>query len=126
MTAPSPSDASPPTQRGTSNPAPHAGGRERRSPEAAAPRPLRIQTSPATFSGAPCAGRWELHDPPADDEPRDAVAYRHAAAVALCATCPCIIACGELVAALPAAQRAGGVWAGRRGSPPRRRNGPAP
>lgn len=79
-----------------------------------APRPLRITTSPAVFSAAACAGRWELFDPPADDEPRDAAAYRHTAAEALCTGCPCITACAELVAALPAAQRVG-VWAGARG-----------
>ena len=69
------------------------------------------------LTGAACTGRSDLFDlQPLDSDDR---AYREA--LALCARCSVLDACRAWFASLPAAQRPGGVIAGRI----HRRRGPA-
>ncbi len=66
------------------------------------------------FTDAPCVGRWEWFDPPADHEPKASVRERHEAAVHLCGTCPLdtFARCAALTRSIPKPHRSG-VWAGQ-------------
>lgn len=74
------------------------------------------------LTGALCVGRWDLFDAAAAHEPADAVAYRHAHAVARCRRCPVLDACAE---AQRSSLRAAGVVAGVAPAPPPPRRRPA-
>ena len=84
-------------------------------------RPISLPRAAITrlpdLTGAACAGRSDLFD--LRPVPGDHRAYREA--LALCARCPVLAACGAWFASLPTAERPPGVIAGR----VHRRRGPS-
>lgn len=65
------------------------------------------------LTDAACHGLWELFDPPGEGEDAEDVAYRHSAALKMCASCPCLSECRSYVDSLKPSQRPIGVIAGR-------------
>ena len=75
--------------------------------------------------GAKCRGRHALFDEAREDEALPDVERRHRAALEVCADCPVLRLCADWIAALPPADRPGGVVAGQiLPHPPARRRTP--
>ncbi|WP_111510933.1 hypothetical protein [Mycobacterium kyogaense] len=64
--------------------------------------------------GARCRGEHALFDAGRSHETADTLRDRHGQALAICARCPALDACGQWVDSLPKSQRPHGVIAGRR------------